>query len=181
MRAGFGSQASGLPRDQDQAREAAQTTQACATDETPTAPRPTTGTPPPRARRQLESQDHEGRRRRAFITERLPAPDPVRWWNYIFVAIPALCFIASFILPERPLHDLGAGFMTDEHFMRRYLLNDTNTTHHPPPATEAVFFEYTIVSQLFTPGHYHFCEHRLRHVLPQTTAAYGHRADRRVP
>ena len=39
--------------------------------------------------------------------------------------------------------------MTDEHFARRYLLNDTNTT--APPATEAVFFEYTIVSR-FTPG-----------------------------
>ena len=36
--------------------------------------------------------------------------------------------------------------MTDEHFARRYLLNDTNTTTTPPPATEAVFFEYTIVS-----------------------------------
>jgi len=41
--------------------------------------------------------------------------------------------------------------MTDEHFARRYLLNDTNTTATPPPATEAVFFEYTIVSR-FTPG-----------------------------
>ena len=39
--------------------------------------------------------------------------------------------------------------MTDEHFARRYLLNATNTT--APPATEAVFFEYTIVSR-FTPG-----------------------------
>ena len=41
--------------------------------------------------------------------------------------------------------------MTDEHFARRYLTNATNTTTTPPPATEAVFFEYTIVSR-FTPG-----------------------------
>ena len=40
------------------AREAAQT-QACATDETPTAPRPTTGTPPLNKRRQLESRDRD--------------------------------------------------------------------------------------------------------------------------
>ncbi len=41
--------------------------------------------------------------------------------------------------------------MTDAHFARRYLqeTNATNTT--APPATEAVFFEYTIVSR-FTPG-----------------------------
>ena len=39
--------------------------------------------------------------------------------------------------------------MTDAHFARRYL-QTTNTTT-PPPATEAVFFEYTIVSR-FTPG-----------------------------
>ena len=90
-----------------------------------------------------------GRRRRAASLKDYLPQDPVRWWNYIFVAIPALCFIASFILPQRPLHDLGAGFMTDEHFARRLQINATNAT--APPATEAVFFEYTIVSR-FTPG-----------------------------
>jgi len=92
-----------------------------------------------------------GRRRRvSSIKDYLPQ-EPLRLYNYIFVAIPFLCFVGSFILPERPLQDLGAGFMTDEHFARRYLTNATNTTTTPPPATEAVFFEYTIVSR-FTPG-----------------------------
>ena len=88
-------------------------------------------------------------------------------------------FHRSFIVPKRPLHDLGAGFMTDEHFARRYLLNDTNTTTTPRPATEAVFFEYTIVSS-FTPGitifaniaFVMFCLKQLLHM--------AYRTDRRV-
>jgi len=41
--------------------------------------------------------------------------------------------------------------MTDEHFARRYLQTTNATNATAPPATEAVFFEYTIVSR-FTPG-----------------------------
>ena len=81
--------------------------------------------PPARAPRPPPGRP--GRRRRASLKDYLPR-DPVRWWNYIFVAIPALCFIGSLILPQRSLEDLGAGFMTDEHFARRYL-QDTNATN----------------------------------------------------
>ncbi len=41
--------------------------------------------------------------------------------------------------------------MTDAHFARRYLQETNATNATAPPATEAVFFEYTIVSR-FTPG-----------------------------
>ena len=54
VRDGFGSQASGLPLKHKGPIEAAPT-KACATDETPTAPRPTIGTPPLKERRRQES------------------------------------------------------------------------------------------------------------------------------
>ena len=109
-----------------------------------------------------------GRRRRAASLKDYLPQEPLRLYNYIFVAIPFVCFIGSLILPKRPLYDLGAGFMTDEHFARRYLTNATNTTTTPPPATEAVFFEYTIVSRF---RHYHFRQYCLS--CSASSSCYG--------